>query len=1131
MASTVSFRIKLDDGGTFKKVEVNLDELAAAMKAVKKESDAVNGSIVNWAQAAQAADLLSNTVGQLNSVFSQLTGAYAQQVEGETKLARAMRNTMDASDEEIASVKRLCTEQQKLGVVGDEIQLAAAQELATYLELSSSLETIIPVMNDMVAQQYGLGASAESATQIATMLGKVMNGQTEALSRYGYKFDEAQKEILKFGEESERAAVLAAVVEESVAGMNAALAQTDAGRQKQLENALGDIKEQLGGVVQGLQPFMTLASSFVITASGALKLASSVKSLSEISAVAKLRSVGLAAAQKVQAAAQKILAAAGYQAAAGTTALKVAVVGLYAAMTLGLSLAIQGVITLVSKLATASDEAAGDVEQLDDAAEAYKRTSSEMRAELAQEAVTLENLIKKKKQTADKVSELNQKYGEAFGYHQTASDWYDILKTKSADYCKQLGYEAKAKVLAAQSGERQIELDAIKKKMDAYRAAGLTEMTQTVQMSGSVSAGVPGYTKTTKTALGLLADQADALEAEIAGLDAQFRECMGNAQTLAEGLNSAGDDVAETVSWQKMNLEQLTKAVQDQEAKVKGLAGVNEKEVKSEANVLKRMKERKTLLEKSYGLGSGKTDQYDGKALIKNATSYKELGNNIKYYQDKLEKTNASDTDAIRILSEKIVSLQKEQKAIKDMTDAASRPESLNTLEDIDKEIAYQQGLRKTASAEALAAIDAEITRLNGLKTAFEQSSHTALALDEIDTYEQLTAEIDFYSKALKSAGSDERAQIQIRLNSLEQLKKSWDEALDALQKPGDIKTLNTIEDLELAISYYAAAQKKQSADEAKTTQETIDALERKKALIQSIASLPTMKAETGKLDGLSGKKLKLELELLGLDGIQSKIRDLQKILDNTENPLNASQRAEVEQLMNSYKSYQAILKKSNVTFKDGWNSVAGMGDAVTNLTELLQSDSSAWEKVSGVIDNTIALYESFSGIIDIIKALTGVTEAQTIAKQAEGAAATTTAAQEVAAAGLEVTASTASAAAKGTEATAATADAAAKTMNAHSGIPFVGIAIAAALVASMVAVLASLPKFASGGIAYGPTLGLFGEYAGASNNPEVVAPLDRLRSLLGEGGGGTGKVEFVIEGRQLKGILQKINKFDGRTA
>jgi tape measure domain-containing protein len=44
-------------------------------------------------------------------------------------------------------------------------------------------------------------------------------------------------------------------------------------------------------------------------------------------------------------------------------------------------------------------------------------------------------------------------------------------------------------------------------------------------------------------------------------------------------------------------------------------------------------------------------------------------------------------------------------------------------------------------------------------------------------------------------------------------------------------------------------------------------------------------------------------------------------------------------------------------------------------------------------------------------------------------------------------------------------------------------------------------PKFANGGIVSGPTLGLMGEYAGARSNPEVIAPLSKLKDLLGGGG------------------------------
>jgi len=42
------------------------------------------------------------------------------------------------------------------------------------------------------------------------------------------------------------------------------------------------------------------------------------------------------------------------------------------------------------------------------------------------------------------------------------------------------------------------------------------------------------------------------------------------------------------------------------------------------------------------------------------------------------------------------------------------------------------------------------------------------------------------------------------------------------------------------------------------------------------------------------------------------------------------------------------------------------------------------------------------------------------------------------------------------------------------------------------------IPKFADGGIVSGPTIGMMGEYQGARTNPEVIAPLDKLKSMMG---------------------------------
>ena len=41
-------------------------------------------------------------------------------------------------------------------------------------------------------------------------------------------------------------------------------------------------------------------------------------------------------------------------------------------------------------------------------------------------------------------------------------------------------------------------------------------------------------------------------------------------------------------------------------------------------------------------------------------------------------------------------------------------------------------------------------------------------------------------------------------------------------------------------------------------------------------------------------------------------------------------------------------------------------------------------------------------------------------------------------------------------------------------------------------------PSHDHGGLAFGPTLAMVGDNPGASANPEVIAPLDKLRNLIG---------------------------------
>src|SRR6185437_7351822 len=63
--------------------------------------------------------------------------------------------------------------------------------------------------------------------------------------------------------------------------------------------------------------------------------------------------------------------------------------------------------------------------------------------------------------------------------------------------------------------------------------------------------------------------------------------------------------------------------------------------------------------------------------------------------------------------------------------------------------------------------------------------------------------------------------------------------------------------------------------------------------------------------------------------------------------------------------------------------------------------------------------------------------------------------------------------------------------------------------------------KMAAGGLVSGSSIVNVGEYAGASHNPEVIAPLDKLHSMLG---GQTQNHTFEIQGDKLVSILQRVD-------
>ena len=248
MSKDVKFNIKLSIDGKEHIVEATTDvkHFAQELGIAETKGKRLRDSLLKFNGLVTMFQGLQSSIQQVTGVAQTYIDANKIQVEAETKLMTVMKQRMNATDDEIQSVKDLASAQQALGVIGDEVQLSGVQQLSTFLSQKDSIDKLLPAMNNLLAQQHGLNVTAGDAVNVGNLMGKVMQGQVSALTRVGITFTEAQEQVLKFGTESERAAMLAQVITDNVGEMNQALAQTDAGKAKQELNDLGDQGERIG---------------------------------------------------------------------------------------------------------------------------------------------------------------------------------------------------------------------------------------------------------------------------------------------------------------------------------------------------------------------------------------------------------------------------------------------------------------------------------------------------------------------------------------------------------------------------------------------------------------------------------------------------------------------------------------------------------------------------------------------------------------------------------------------------------------------------------------------------------------------------------------------------------------------
>lgn len=282
MASNdIRMRVLLNVEGKNTVVEVSssVKELQGALSEAANRASTFRERIAYFSNLSMMAKDAVFAIQGLGTAMQPLIDKANAAVVVQTKLKTVMEQRMKASQADVAGINKLVSAQTELGVVGGTVQRSGLQQVATFASHKETLETLLPAMNNLLAQQKGLNATSEDAVTIANMMGKALMGNVTALTRVGVTLTDEEKNIIRTGNEGERAAAIAKAITENVGQMNRKLAQTDAGRVKQMANEFGGLQVKIGSFFAQYQNVIAGVGQVGIAVAGVASLGSAVTGL------------------------------------------------------------------------------------------------------------------------------------------------------------------------------------------------------------------------------------------------------------------------------------------------------------------------------------------------------------------------------------------------------------------------------------------------------------------------------------------------------------------------------------------------------------------------------------------------------------------------------------------------------------------------------------------------------------------------------------------------------------------------------------------------------------------------------------------------------------------------------------